>query len=138
MANIIQDVAGVDFMTEKDIVTELLLTSKNALNRYASVLSEAVTPQVRETLKNHLNQIIDFQGQIAAYALNRGYLRPFDPEAQIKDDLKEAYTALDWKPGSCSPEKSFSGRRGYSNRQVMRKHAFSFRRKTGKIMRRSI
>ncbi len=100
MTNIIQDVAGVDFMTEKDIVTELLLTTKNVLGKYAAALSEATTPKVRETFKKHLNQIIDSQGQISDYALEKGYYHPFDPSEQFKDDLKEAYLALDleaWK-----------------------------------------
>ncbi len=100
MTNIIQDVAGVEFMTEKDIVTELLLTTKNALSKYCSAISETTTSKVRETLKKHLNQIIDSHGQITDYAIERGYYHPFDPPEQFKDDLKEAYMALDleaWK-----------------------------------------
>lgn len=109
MTNIIQDVAGVDFMTEKDIVTELLLTTKNALSKYSSALSETTTPKVRETLKKHLNQIIDTHGQITDYALEKGYYHPFSPPEQFKDDLKEAYLALDLEPWKLQQSEEFFG-----------------------------
>jgi similar to spore coat protein len=100
MANIIQDVAGVNFMTEKDIVTELLLTTKNALSKYASAIGETTTPEVRQTLKNHLNQVIDSLGQITDYALAKDYYHPLNPPEQFQDDVEDAYMALDleaWK-----------------------------------------
>lgn len=109
MTNIIQDVAGVDLMTEKDIVTEILLTTKNALNRYSTAISETTTPQVRETLKKHLNQIIDTHGSIMDYALEKGYYHPFSPPEQFKDDLKEAYLALDLEPWKMQQEEESFG-----------------------------
>jgi len=112
MANIIQDVAGVDFMTEKDIVTEMLLTAKNVLSRYCTAISETTTPQVRETLRKHLNQVIDTHGGIMSYALEKGYYHPFNPAEQFKDDLKEAYLALDLEPWKLQQsEESFGPKR---------------------------
>lgn len=109
MANIIQDVAGVDFMTEKDIVLELLLTSKNVLNSYCRAIGESTTPEVRETLKKNLNQIIDTHGQIIGYAVEKGYYKPLNPPEQFKDDLKEAYLALDLEPWKLQPSEEFFG-----------------------------
>ncbi|NLO98591.1 MAG: spore coat protein [Peptococcaceae bacterium] len=109
MANIIQDVVGVDFMTEKDIVAELLLTSKNVLNRYAAVLSDSTSPTVREILKKHLNQIIDLQGQITAYALSRGYYQPYNPAEQINNELKEADISLDLEAWKLDAGEEFFG-----------------------------
>jgi similar to spore coat protein len=112
MTNIIQDLVGVDFMTEKDIVTELLLSTKHTLTRYTVALGETATPRVREVLKKHLNQTIDTQGQLMDYAVEKGYCYPFNPAEQFKDDLKEAYTALDleaWKLQS--DEESFGPKR---------------------------
>ncbi|NLL51298.1 MAG: spore coat protein [Peptococcaceae bacterium] len=109
MANIIQDVAGVDFMTEKDIVIELLLTSKNTVNRYAAVLSEATSPMVRDVLKKHLNQNIDLQGQIVSYAMAQGYYRPYNPSEQINDDLKKADTSLDLEAWKLQAGEEFFG-----------------------------
>lgn len=112
MANIIQDVAGVDFMTEKDIVTEMILTGKNVLNRYSTAIGGTTTPQVRETLKRHLNQIIDTLGQITDYAVHKGYYHPFNTPEQFKDDLKEAYMALDLEPWKMQgDEESFGPKR---------------------------
>lgn len=112
MVNIIQDVAGVDFMTEKDIVMEMILTGKNVLNRYAIAIGETTTPQVRDTLKNHINQIIDTVGQITDYAVAKGYYHPFNTLEQFKDDLKEAYLALDLEPWKMQgDEESFGLKR---------------------------
>ena len=112
MVNIIQDVAGVDYMTEKDIVMEMLLTGKNVLNRYSTALGETTTPQVRETLKKHLNQIIDTLGEITDYAVAKGYYHPFNTPEQFKDDLREAYLALDLEPWKMQAnEESFGPKR---------------------------
>ena len=109
MVNIIQDVAGVDFMTEKDIVTELLLTAKNALNRYCMAIGEITNPELRETLKKHINQLIDSQSQLLNYAVEKGYYRPFNPTEKYKDDLKKAYTALDLEPWKLESTEEFYG-----------------------------
>lgn len=109
MANIIQDVAGVDFMTEKDIVTEMLLTTKNVLSRYCTAIGETTTPTVREALTRHLNQIIDTHGQIMDYALRKGYYHPLNPPKQFQDDLKEAYLALDLEPWKLQQGEEFFG-----------------------------
>ncbi|NLP43964.1 MAG: spore coat protein [Peptococcaceae bacterium] len=98
MVNIIQDVAGVDFMTEKDIVTELLLTTKNVLNRYCIAIGETANPELRETLKKHINKLIDSQSNLINYAVGKGYYRPYNPSEQFEDDLKKAYTTLDLEP----------------------------------------
>ncbi|NLI91588.1 MAG: spore coat protein [Peptococcaceae bacterium] len=110
MTNIIQNVAGVDFMTEKDIVTELLLTTKSALSKYSSAISESTTPEVRETMRRHLNTIIDGLGQITDYALAKGYYHPLDPPEQFKDDLKGAYMALDLEAWKLQQDEELSGR----------------------------
>lgn len=100
MTNIIQDVAGAAHMTEKDIVTELLLTGKNVLMKYVSAIGETTSPLVRDILKRHLNETIDTHGQMTDYAISKGYYHPFNPSQQFKDDLKDAFLALDmeaWK-----------------------------------------
>ena len=93
--NIIQNVAGADLMTEKDIVTEVILTTKAALNKYSFTLGETTTPKVRDVLRRHLNEILDTHAQIMDYALEKGYYHPFQPSEQFKDDLKDAYLAVD-------------------------------------------
>lgn len=95
MTNIIQDVAGADLMTEKDIVTEVMLTTKAALNKYALTLGETTTPRVRGVLRKHLEEILDTHARITDYALEKGYYHPFQPSDQLKDDLKTAYLAED-------------------------------------------
>lgn len=100
MTNIIQDLAGADLMTEKDIVAELLLCTKNTIKHYASALAETATPQVRDTFKRHLNDAIASHEEITNYALEKGYYHPFNLTEQFKDDLKDAFLALDletWK-----------------------------------------
>lgn len=93
--NIIQDVAGADIMKEKDIVTEIMLTTKAALNKYAFTLGETTTPKVRDVLRRHLDEILDTHAQITDYALEKAYYHPSEPSEQFKDDLKDAYLAVE-------------------------------------------
>jgi len=109
MVNIIQDAAGVDFMTEKDIVTELLLTTKNVLNRYCFALGETANPELRETLKGQINKLIDSQSRLINYAVEKGYYLPYNPLEQFKDDLKKAYTALDLEPWKLESTEDYYG-----------------------------
>ncbi|KUO62561.1 MAG: hypothetical protein APF84_02090 [Gracilibacter sp. BRH_c7a] len=104
--NIIQNVAGADLMTEKDIVTEFMLTTKAALHKYSLSLGETTTPKVRDVLRRHLNEILDTHAQITDYALEKGHYHPFQPSEQFKDDLKDAYMAVDLEVWRSQDEES--------------------------------
>lgn len=110
MVNISQDVAGAAYMTEKDIVTELLMGSKNAINKFSAVISESTTPIVRDMLRNQLQQILDTHARIMDYALEKAYYHPLDPSRELRDDLEQAYTALDLEAWKMEPDEELSGK----------------------------
>lgn len=110
MVNISQDVAGATYMTDRDIVTELLMGSKNAIHKFSSVISETTTPKVRDMLRNQLEKILDTHARIMDFALEKAYYHPLDPSRELKDDLKQAYMALDLETWKMEPDEELSGK----------------------------
>jgi similar to spore coat protein len=87
MATIMQNLAGMGNMTEQVIATDLLLGSKSAIQNYAVALTETVTPEVKETLRRHLDIAIDNQEKITNYMVSKGYYHVYNPHEQAKIDM---------------------------------------------------
>ncbi|UWG96348.1 spore coat protein [Dehalobacter sp. DCM] len=97
-------------MTERDIVTELLMGSKNEINKFSTVISESTTPKVRDMLRKQLQDVLDSHARIMDYAIEKAYYHPFDPSRELKEDLKQAYTALDLETWKMEPDEELSGK----------------------------
>ncbi|MED4336211.1 spore coat protein [Bacillus licheniformis] len=80
MNEFIQNMTGMGAMTEQVIATAITETS---------------SPEVRETLKQYLNDAIDTHEQITNYMISKGYYHPANLSEQIQIDTKAAETAKD-------------------------------------------
>ncbi|WP_328703176.1 spore coat protein [Alkalihalobacterium elongatum] len=76
------------------IATDLLVAAKSEIKNYALAITEAATPEVRNTLVHHLEDAIMFHEKISTYMINNGYYNPQDMSKQLKVDLETAETAL--------------------------------------------
>lgn len=94
MANFLQSMAGMGDMTEQVIATDFLIAAKSGVRNYAFAISEAVTPEVRDVLRRHLDVAIGTHERIFSYMTRKGYYYANDPQEQLKVDMKAADTVL--------------------------------------------
>ena len=86
--------AGMGGMTDQVIATDFLITAKTGVRNISIALTECTTPEVRETLKQYLNDAVATHEQIYTYMLDNGYYHPTDLAAQLNVDLTATQTAL--------------------------------------------
>jgi similar to spore coat protein len=94
MTNIIQKIAGLSGMTDQAIATDFLISTKTAVRNYTFALTESVTPEVRNTLRNQLNYAIEAHEKISQYMMEKGYYHPSDLKAQTEIAQKTTKAAL--------------------------------------------
>jgi similar to spore coat protein len=95
MANLIQNMAGMGDMTDQVIATDFLISAKTGVRNYAAAISETASPQVREVLRRQLDVAIGTHERITNYMMSKGYYHAYDPQEQIRVDMKAAETVLD-------------------------------------------
>jgi similar to spore coat protein len=92
--NILQSMAGMADMTEQVIAMDFLLNAKTAVMNYSIAISKATTPEVRETLRRHLDASITTHERILKYMMNHNYYHVHNPQEQMIVDRKASNTAL--------------------------------------------
>lgn len=85
-------------MTDQIIASDLLLSTKSGVRNYAVALTEASSPQVRQTLRRHLEDAIVAHEQVSAYMAAKGWYQAYDMSAQVELDLQNAQTAMNLLP----------------------------------------
>lgn len=81
-------------LNDQMIATDFLIGAKNAIKSYAMAITESATPEVRSTLKQHLNDAIELHEQISQYMINKGYYHPANVQEQLRIDMQAARQAL--------------------------------------------
>lgn len=94
MSTILQNLTGMNIMTDQVVATELLQSSKTGMKGLAAALAETTRPDVRETLTKQFNEAVAFHGKVSAYMINNGWYHPTDIDEQIRLDIEAAQTAL--------------------------------------------
>jgi similar to spore coat protein len=94
MTGIIQNMAGMGGMTDQVIATDLLVSAKTGIKNYAVALTEAATPEVRDSLKVQLNTAIETHEKITSYMVSKGYYHPANMSEQLAVDMKATQAAL--------------------------------------------
>ncbi|MFB5673958.1 spore coat protein [Paenibacillus terreus] len=67
---------------------------KNAVRSYANSITEAATPQVRETMRKHLNAAIEMHAKAFNFMLERGLYPAYDLPKLLENDVKTAQKAI--------------------------------------------
>ncbi|MDA7025761.1 spore coat protein [Bacillus sp. CLL-7-23] len=95
MNDFIQNMTGMGALTEQVVATDFLLSAKSGVKNIAVAITETSSPEVRETLKQYLNDAIDTHEQITNYMISKGYYHPTNLSEQIRMDLQAAEKAKD-------------------------------------------
>lgn len=94
MNTLIQKLTGMAPMTEQVIATDLLMASKTAIKNYSLAITETATSEVRMTLVQHLDDVIELHRRVSMFMIDKGYYFPYDTEKQLQVDLSIADKAL--------------------------------------------
>ncbi|WP_077367070.1 spore coat protein [Anaerosalibacter sp. Marseille-P3206] len=71
-------------MQEKDMVSDVLSTTKSSITNYATAITECANAQLRGTLQQLRNEAEQFQYQLFQIAEQKGYYTPA-PTANQQD-----------------------------------------------------
>lgn len=97
MISIIEKLTGADKLSDQVIATDFLLSSKSGIQEYAVAITETTSPELRVTLINQLNDMINTHEVISDYMMSMGYYNAYNMEEQYKEDMKVTDTALNLK-----------------------------------------
>jgi similar to spore coat protein len=94
MVGIIQNLMGIGDISEQVIATDFLIAAKAGVRNYAMAVSEAITPEVKDVLRRHLDAAIETHEKVTDFMIRKGYYHTEDFSAQLKVDFKAADTVL--------------------------------------------
>lgn len=94
MNPIIENLTGLNVLTDQVVATDLLLAAKNGVRTYAMAITETSSPEIRTTLEHQLEQNINVFEQVANYMIEQGWYQPWNVDAQLDMDLTQATIAL--------------------------------------------
>ncbi len=77
------------------IATDFLVSAKSLVRAYAVAITEAATPEVRKTLKAHLDKAIQTHANIADYMIKHDMYLAYDIKKQLKHDEEKLEIAKD-------------------------------------------
>jgi similar to spore coat protein len=92
--SVIENLTGMNTMTDQVIEFDLLFSAKTAVRNYAIAVTEAATPEVRAILRKHLEEEIAMHEKISTYMMARGHYHAYNVGEQIQLDMRNAETAL--------------------------------------------
>jgi similar to spore coat protein len=92
MNSFIQNLMGMEGMTEQVIAADFLISAKNGVRNYAMAITEAATPEVRETLRRQLEDAILTHERITAYMMDKAMYHAYNINEQINLDVQNAET----------------------------------------------
>ncbi len=95
MNGMMQNMAGMGAMTDQVVATDFLIAAKTGVKNLALAITESSTPEVRDTLKQYLNDAVDTHEQIFNYMVKKGYYHPNNMSEQLTVDLNAAKIAMD-------------------------------------------
>ncbi|MCO7176777.1 spore coat protein [Sporolactobacillus kofuensis] len=94
MNQIVQNITGMGSLTEQVIATDFLITAKSGVRNIAYALTETSSPEVRQVLKQYLDDAINTHEKISNFMISQGYYHPDNLSEQINVDTKATQTAL--------------------------------------------
>ena len=94
MNPIMENLTGMNAMTDQVIASDLLISAKNGIKNYAVALTEATSPDVRNVLFDQLGKAVRLHEQIFNYMSANGLYNAYQPEQQFQLDVQNADKAL--------------------------------------------
>ncbi|MDP4151841.1 MAG: spore coat protein [Bacillota bacterium] len=95
MNKVLENLTGVDKLTDQVIASDMLIFAKTGVTTYAKAITEAATPAVRNVLKKQLDEAISYQEQLSSYMMKKGWYNAYDMNAQINADLTQSQYVME-------------------------------------------
>lgn len=81
-------------ITDSAIALDFLMSAKAGIKGCAFALSETATPEVRNVLRNQLDNAINIHEEISKLMISKGWYIPNDINQQFKIDMESAQAAV--------------------------------------------
>ncbi|WP_423407799.1 spore coat protein [Heyndrickxia sp. MSNUG] len=94
MNPIIENLTGMNALSDQVVAMDLLIAAKSGVRNYAMAVTESGTPEIKEMLTRHLTEAIDMHEQVSYYMVEKGWYHAWDTNEQINLDLNNIDTAL--------------------------------------------
>jgi similar to spore coat protein len=94
MNNIVENLTGMNTLTDQVLTTDLLIAAKSGIKNYAVAITETATPEVRTVLRKQMDNTIQMHENIINHMMGQGWYHPYNVAEQIQLDMKNAQTAL--------------------------------------------
>jgi spore coat protein CotF len=90
----VENSEGFPELADSSFAMIYLIFVKNSIRSTAASLTEITTPELRHVLRTQLENMIDLQKEISEFMVKKGWLHPYDPQAQYEIDMKAVEAAL--------------------------------------------
>lgn len=91
---IIENLTGMNALSDQVVAMDLLIAAKSGVRNYAMAVTESGTPEIKEMLTRHLMEALDMHEHISSYMGGKGWYNAWDTNEQINIDLNNINTAL--------------------------------------------
>lgn len=91
---IMGSIANITGLSDQVIASDFLVSVKSAIQNYGIAITEVTSSDLRNTLKNQLNDAIETHEAIFSYMMDKGYYHAYDIKEQESEILKVSETAL--------------------------------------------
>ncbi len=94
MNKLLENMTGMDGMSDQIIATDFLNGIKSGIKNLATALTESATPEVRQVLRNQLNDALNTHEQFTNYLSSKGWYDAYNISRQIQMDMQTAQNTL--------------------------------------------
>jgi similar to spore coat protein len=94
MNTIVENMTGMNVITDQIIASDLLIAAKAGVKNCAIAITETATPEVRTFLRAQLNEAVTTHEAVSNYMISKGWYHPYNIQEQIQLDMQNAQTAL--------------------------------------------
>lgn len=94
MNSILENMTGMNVLTDQTIANDLLISTKTGIRNLAYAITETASPQVREVLRQHLNEAIDSHTKVFNYMENKKWYDAYNTDDLIQQDLRISQAVL--------------------------------------------
>lgn len=95
MNSFIENLTGMDALSDQVVAMDLLIAAKSGVRNYAMAVTEAGTPEIKEMLTRHLEEAIEIHERVSAYMVEKEWYHAWNTNEQIHLNLTNMKTALD-------------------------------------------
>lgn len=95
MNAILENLTGMDALTDEVIAADCLFSAKAGVRLSAQALTETATPELRALMRRQLQAALELHENITKAMMEKGWYHPYNMDEQIDVDTRRANNALD-------------------------------------------